>query len=203
MANSLTGRAKLLLGLAVVLVALMPIPVRQAGSAERTFRVEAGNYAYSPSVLSVDPGDRVTIELVATDVVHGLHIEGYDLSVSADPGQTARLSFVADRSLMLARIGCCGARSDWRCWRSWSGLGRSRDERVGPCRVAGSQTDAAQSVAPALGDRVGTGWFGARNRGRVERHASRQPQFLHRRRVDRVVGAADTGGRAIGLGGPA
>ncbi len=98
MANSLTGRAKLLLGLAVVLVALMPIPVRQAGSAERTFRVEAGNYAYSPSVLSVNPGDRVTIELVATDVVHGLHIEGYDLSVSADPGQTARLSFVADRS---------------------------------------------------------------------------------------------------------
>jgi len=50
-----------------------------------------------PAVLAVNPGDRVTIELTATDVVHGLSIDGYNLATTADPGQTARLTFVADR----------------------------------------------------------------------------------------------------------
>jgi hypothetical protein len=31
------------------------------------------------------------------DVVHGLSIDGYKLATTADPGQTARLTFVADR----------------------------------------------------------------------------------------------------------
>jgi heme/copper-type cytochrome/quinol oxidase subunit 2 len=40
----------------------------------------------------------VTIELITTDVVHGLSIDGYDLQTTADPGKTARISFTADRS---------------------------------------------------------------------------------------------------------
>ena len=46
----------------------------------------------------VNPGDRVTIELVATDVVHGLSIDGYNLETTADPGKTASITFTADRS---------------------------------------------------------------------------------------------------------
>jgi heme/copper-type cytochrome/quinol oxidase subunit 2 len=34
----------------------------------------------------------------ATDVVHGLYIDGYNLDVTADPGQPARLTFIADRA---------------------------------------------------------------------------------------------------------
>ena len=85
-----------LAGLAV-LVLFLPFPVNASTPSERTFRIQASQFEYSPAVLSVNPGDRVTIELVATDVVHGLSIDGYDLETSADPGQTARLSFVADR----------------------------------------------------------------------------------------------------------
>jgi heme/copper-type cytochrome/quinol oxidase subunit 2 len=85
------------LGLALLLLALAPVPALAVAPAERTFRIEASSFEYSPAVLHVNQGDHVTLELAADDVVHGLYIDGYNLDVVADPGQTARLSFVADR----------------------------------------------------------------------------------------------------------
>lgn len=86
-------------GLAAMALAILflPIPGNAAEPVERTFRIQASQFTYSPAVLSVNPGDRVTIELLATDVVHGLSIDGHDLETTSDPGQTARLTFVADR----------------------------------------------------------------------------------------------------------
>jgi heme/copper-type cytochrome/quinol oxidase subunit 2 len=83
-------------GLAL-LIMVLPMPVTATTPVERTFQIEASQFTYSPAVLSVNPGDRVTIELLATDVVHGLSIDGYKLETTSDPGQTARLTFVADR----------------------------------------------------------------------------------------------------------
>ena len=76
---------------------LIPFPAAATNPTERTFHIEASRFEYNPAVLAVNPGDWVTIELTATDVVHGLSIDGYNLETSADPGQTARLTFVADR----------------------------------------------------------------------------------------------------------
>jgi heme/copper-type cytochrome/quinol oxidase subunit 2 len=64
----------------------------------RHLRIEADQYDFKPAVIKVNPGDRVTIELASTDVVHGLYLDGYDLEITADPGQTATLSFIADKS---------------------------------------------------------------------------------------------------------
>jgi heme/copper-type cytochrome/quinol oxidase subunit 2 len=97
-----------LLGLAIL---FMPLPVGAAAPIDRHFRIEARSFAFTPSVLTVNPGDQVTIDLVAMDVVHGLSIDGYNLSVTADPGQTAHLTFVADR-VGTFRFRCaiaCGA----------------------------------------------------------------------------------------------
>lgn len=77
--------------------AFAPLPVRPAAPRERTFRIEARQFAYSPAELQVNTGDTVTIELVSTDVVHGIYVDGYGASVEADPGQAAALTFVADR----------------------------------------------------------------------------------------------------------
>ena len=80
-----------------LVMAFAPFPVRPIVPQEMTFRIEAGQFAYSPSELSVNPGDTITIELVSTDVVHGLYVDGYDISVEADPGQPATLTFIADK----------------------------------------------------------------------------------------------------------
>lgn len=87
----------LLLATAGLVVAFAPLPVPAVAPRERSFWIDAQQFAYSPSELTVNPGDSVTIQLVSTDVVHGLYIDGYDLAVEADPGQTATLTFTADK----------------------------------------------------------------------------------------------------------
>ena len=94
-----------------LVLAFVPFPVQLKNPQERTFRIEARQFAYSPSELNVNPGDTITIKLVSTDVVHGLYIDNYDISVEADPGKTATLTFKANKSGSF-RIRCnvtCGA----------------------------------------------------------------------------------------------
>ena len=79
------------------LVAFAPLPVSRSTPTERTFQVRATSFEFAPAVLNVNPGDRVTIELISTDVFHGLYPDGYGLQVTSDPGQTASLTFIADR----------------------------------------------------------------------------------------------------------
>jgi heme/copper-type cytochrome/quinol oxidase subunit 2 len=87
----------LLLVMAGLVVAFAPLPAQPITPQERTFEIDAHQFAYSPSEIKVNPGDTVTIQLVSTDVVHGLYVDGYDISVEADPGQSATLTFVADK----------------------------------------------------------------------------------------------------------
>ena len=101
----------LLLATAGLVVAFAPLPVPAVAPQERSFKIDARQFAYSPSELHINPGDTVTIELVSTDVVHGLYIDGYTVSAEVDPGQTATMTFTADRSGSF-RFRCnvtCGA----------------------------------------------------------------------------------------------
>jgi cytochrome c oxidase subunit II len=100
------------IALAALVVAFAPLPpASHVQPSARTIRVEASQFSYSPSVISVNPGDTVTIQLISTDVVHGFYVDGYGVSVQADPGQTATLTFVANQPGSF-RIRCnvtCGA----------------------------------------------------------------------------------------------
>jgi heme/copper-type cytochrome/quinol oxidase subunit 2 len=101
----------LLIGLAGLAVAFAPLPLQPIAPQPRTFQIDARQFAYSPSELRVNQGDTVTIQLVSADVVHGLYVDDYDISVEADPGQTATLTFTADKSGSF-RFRCnvtCGA----------------------------------------------------------------------------------------------
>jgi heme/copper-type cytochrome/quinol oxidase subunit 2 len=101
------------LGMAVLgaMILFAPLPARLTPPTQRLVRVQAGQYAYAPGEIRVNQGDVVTIELTSSDVVHGLYLDEYGLSVTADPGQTSRLTFTADRPGMF-RFRCsvtCGA----------------------------------------------------------------------------------------------
>lgn len=87
----------LLFAMAGLVVAFAPLPVPPITPQARTFEIDAHQYAYSPSELFVNPGDTVTLRLISTDVVHGIYIDDYDISIEADPGQTQTLTFVADK----------------------------------------------------------------------------------------------------------
>lgn len=87
----------LLFVMAGLVVAFAPLPVPTIAPQERIFRIDARQYAYSPSELKVNTGDTVTIQLLSTDVVHGLYVDDYDVSVESDPGQTATLTFTANK----------------------------------------------------------------------------------------------------------
>ncbi len=68
-------------------------------------------FAFEPGRLRVNQGDRVTVILHSTDVVHGLYIDGYGIDITAEPGRPAQASFVADK-LGKFRYRCsvsCGA----------------------------------------------------------------------------------------------
>jgi heme/copper-type cytochrome/quinol oxidase subunit 2 len=80
-----------------LLILFVPLPLPTPAPTARTIRIEASQYQFSPSEIRINPGDRVTIELVSTDVMHGLSLDGYGLNLTAEPGQPATGTFVADR----------------------------------------------------------------------------------------------------------
>ena len=84
--------------IAGLLVAFTPLPITRDEPTNRIFHVDASSFAFSPAELKVNPGDHVTIELTSNDVVHGLYLDGYNLQISADPGLTTELTFIADQA---------------------------------------------------------------------------------------------------------
>src|SRR3990170_2222085 len=88
---------KVLFLAAALAIAFVPAPPSAAAPVDHHIRIEASSFEYSPATIKVNPGDTVTIELAATDVVHGLYLDGYGLNLTADPGRTSTLTFVADR----------------------------------------------------------------------------------------------------------
>jgi heme/copper-type cytochrome/quinol oxidase subunit 2 len=87
------GFSALLLLLALVAPIPWPMPAPQ----ERHLNLTARTWEFQPGMVKVNKGDTVVISLQSEDVVHGLYVDGYDISTQAEPGQPGELRFVADR----------------------------------------------------------------------------------------------------------
>ncbi|BCY16610.1 hypothetical protein hrd7_04590 [Leptolinea sp. HRD-7] len=84
-------------GLAL-LILFIPLPLPFHAPQDRLLRIEASSFQFTPGEIQINPGDRVTIELVSTDVVHGFSLDAYGFELKADPGQTATGTFIADQA---------------------------------------------------------------------------------------------------------
>lgn len=69
-----------------------------AGSKERTFTIEARRFAYDPSIIRVNRGDKVSLRIMSKDVIHGFYLDGYGIDLEVLPGgRTVSTVFVADK----------------------------------------------------------------------------------------------------------
>jgi heme/copper-type cytochrome/quinol oxidase subunit 2 len=81
-----------------LVVGWVPLPAAADSAAERVIHITAESFAFTPEIIRVRRGDTVTIDLASLDATHGIYLDGYDLSVVAEPGRPARLTLVADRA---------------------------------------------------------------------------------------------------------
>lgn len=85
--------------LAVALAILfVPLPLLGGTPSERYIKIEASSFEFSPHTVRVNPGDRITVELLSTDVVHGLMLDGHNLDITSEPGLPAAATFTAGSS---------------------------------------------------------------------------------------------------------
>ncbi|MHB1134282.1 MAG: 4Fe-4S binding protein [Chloroflexota bacterium] len=108
------ARLRLAIGVLTLLVPLAvlfwPVPRPAASDSPRQVTIEASQYSFSPAVVRVERGELVTLRLEALDAVHGLWLDGYELAVTAEPGQSGQLTFRADREgkFVLRCSATCG-----------------------------------------------------------------------------------------------
>lgn len=64
----------------------------------RVITVQAGQWRYSPGIITVNEGDLVTIVLKTDDVAHGFYLDGYGIQRQVLPDQSTEIHFVANRA---------------------------------------------------------------------------------------------------------
>lgn len=82
----------------VLLILFIPLPQPVSTPVDRTIRIEASRFQFVPGEIHVNPGDKVTVELISQDVVHGLSLDNYDFDLRAEPGQIVTGTFIANQS---------------------------------------------------------------------------------------------------------
>lgn len=100
-----------LLIISSLLVAFIPVPQGGGTGDTQTIDILASQFQFDPGMVRINTGDLVTIQLTSLDVAHGIYLDGYNLEVMADPGETRSFTFLADR-IGSYRFRCsitCGA----------------------------------------------------------------------------------------------
>lgn len=81
--------------LVVSTILLAPIPAFHTPSTH-DISIDASQFEYSPSRLTVNRGDTVRVTLAASDVVHGFFLDGYEIDSRVEPGISQQFTFSAD-----------------------------------------------------------------------------------------------------------
>ena len=63
----------------------------------KEFRMTAKQFAFDPSTIEVNKGDKVRLIVTSTDVPHGISIPEYGINERLDPGKEVTIEFTADK----------------------------------------------------------------------------------------------------------
>lgn len=91
-------------GVFVLLFIIMALGLAGCGQSSQSqgqvkhIELRAKRYAYTPSVIEVNKGDRIILKLISEDVTHGFYLDGYDVNFYVHPGETREVAFRADKA---------------------------------------------------------------------------------------------------------
>ncbi len=80
-----------------VVSSVSTIPTTSVQGIAKTIKVKAVQFSFDPSIITVNQGDVVTIELTSFDVAHGISISEFGVDIKADAGQTVSGTFTASQ----------------------------------------------------------------------------------------------------------
>ena len=63
----------------------------------KEFKMTAKQFAFEPSAIEVNKGDKVRLIVTSTDVPHGIAIPEYGINQRLDPGKPETIEFTADK----------------------------------------------------------------------------------------------------------
>ncbi len=64
----------------------------------RIIEIQAKRFEYTPSEITLQKNELVTLRLVSMDVAHGLYLDGYEINMNVGAGETTTKTFRADKT---------------------------------------------------------------------------------------------------------
>jgi heme/copper-type cytochrome/quinol oxidase subunit 2 len=90
---------RLIIGLSAIAVLgwlLLPLPTDGQPETHH-ISIDMTQYEFNPARVQVSQGDRLVIDLTASDVVHGYYLDGYGIEQRVEPGITRQVTITADQ----------------------------------------------------------------------------------------------------------
>ncbi len=81
-----------------LLIVLLTVLATDSWAQERFFEIKAKKFSYTPNMIKVNKGDLIRIRLLSEDVHHGFFLDGYEIKMTAYPGKSGSLKFIADKT---------------------------------------------------------------------------------------------------------
>lgn len=90
-------RRSMWMGLTSILLLVLGSVAGGLAAETKVIQMTAEKYHFTPETISVNQGDRVVLEITATDTEHGFGLAAFDIDRDLPPGQTVRIEFTADQ----------------------------------------------------------------------------------------------------------
>jgi cytochrome c oxidase subunit 2 len=83
-------------GVLAAVILLVPLTPTYTPTVRR-IAIDASQFAFTPSRVEVNAGDRIIFTVTSSDVVHGFYLEGYGIERRITPGIAEEIEVVVDR----------------------------------------------------------------------------------------------------------